>query len=261
VSQQTLHRAWRYLIYIRELGAEPVAYEGGKHRAYAAALEQQYARLSRAAMATDVRAAKARAVGLIKRKGLMRAAGIADPNRISPSTAKLARVSDPAQPKMAEFQEQPAFENAAVVQGPAKPTKSEIWNCRRKIRHQNYLTAIWHASRLEGPDVQIFPCRACGYAHVGHAPDSDQVRRYRKLRRRMRTIAQRIAELEREHRQLERERLSVSDELRQLGSASEGVWAREPPDPNLSPERRRIRGFKWQVLIDFVRRGLRHTAQ
>lgn len=74
MSQQTLHRAWRYLIYIRELGAEPVAYEGGKHRTYAAALEQQYARLSRAAMATDVRAAKARAVGLIKRKGLMRAA-------------------------------------------------------------------------------------------------------------------------------------------------------------------------------------------
>jgi hypothetical protein len=86
VNQKSLHRAWRYIIYIRELGGEPISYQHRNHRAYAAELEHQYTRLCRAATAIEVKTAKARAIGLIRRKGLMRAAGLQDPTQIAPLT-------------------------------------------------------------------------------------------------------------------------------------------------------------------------------
>ncbi len=34
--------------------------------------------------------------------------------------------------------------------------------CRRKSRHENYLTALHHAIQLDKSDMAIYPCGFCG---------------------------------------------------------------------------------------------------
>jgi hypothetical protein len=257
VNQETIHSAWRYLIYIRELGAEPIVYAHRNHRAYAAALQHQYIRLSRAATRTEIKAAKARAAGLMKRKGLMRAAGIERPDQISPSLTIPVPLVASAQPVVGETFEHTEPEHAAPVEEPAKPGKAELWNCRRKIRHRNYLTAMLHATRVPGPDVRAYPCAVCNGIHVGHDSDAEATRRYRKLLHRLRTIDQRMAELDKERRRLESERRSLSEDLREISSVSDG-----PAMPQLADLIRlfqRLAGA-WQTLLLAMPPGFRRRS-
>lgn len=63
----------------------------------------------------------------------------------------------------------------------------DVWNCKRKLRHVEYLSALLHASRLGDPDLDVYPCPVCAGLHVGHDPD--------RLKRR--TLAKELASIER----------------------------------------------------------------
>lgn len=185
MNHETVCRAWRYIVHIRELGGEPILYAHGNHRAYAAALQHQYTRLSWQSTRTEIKAAKARAVALIKQKGLMKAAGIASPDQISPLPAVPAQQPGPPKPAVDEVFEPASTEDTAPIEVTVRITKSDAWNCRRKIRHQNSLSAMQHASQLQGHEVSVYGCPVCNGIHVGHDPDGEQTRRYRRLTRRL----------------------------------------------------------------------------
>jgi hypothetical protein len=40
--------------------------------------------------------------------------------------------------------------------------------CKRKFRHENYLTALHHAMQLSKNDIVIYPCGICNGLHLGH---------------------------------------------------------------------------------------------
>jgi hypothetical protein len=40
--------------------------------------------------------------------------------------------------------------------------------CRRKLRHENYLSAMHHAMQLSQEDIVIYPCGICNGLHLGH---------------------------------------------------------------------------------------------
>lgn len=63
---------------------------------------------------------------------------------------------------------------------------SEYVQCRRKKRHTDYLSALKHASQLDGNhSVVIYPCQYCaGGLHVGH-----QSRKLKRKARRRRSIS------------------------------------------------------------------------
>lgn len=48
-------------------------------------------------------------------------------------------------------------------------SSSEFFQCRRKRRHIDYLSALKHAATLDRGDiVVVYPCKHCGGLHVGH---------------------------------------------------------------------------------------------
>jgi hypothetical protein len=62
-------------------------------------------------------------------------------------------------------------------------------NCRRKIRHENYWTALLHAATIsDNATVVIYPCPICLGIHCGHGNDPAS-RLIRKLARTERKIA------------------------------------------------------------------------
>ena len=82
-------------------------------------------------------------------------------------------------------------------------------NCRRKLCHPDYLSALLHARRLRpDDDIVIYPCRICCRLHVGHAskmsskqPISPEKKKAR-LRRKITQAQQRLAQLQRSLKQL-----------------------------------------------------------
>lgn len=46
---------------------------------------------------------------------------------------------------------------------------SRQWNCLRKLRHTNYLSAIQHAAHLpNNENISIYSCPTCGAWHLGN---------------------------------------------------------------------------------------------
>ena len=81
-------------------------------------------------------------------------------------------------------------------------------NCRRKLRHSHYLSALLHARKLrQDENLTIYPCPFCQYLHVGHArmmskrltaPEKKKAR----LRRKIAQVQQQLAQLHRNLKQL-----------------------------------------------------------
>jgi hypothetical protein len=40
--------------------------------------------------------------------------------------------------------------------------------CRRKLCHTDYLSALWQARRLAEENISIYPCNVCNGLHLGH---------------------------------------------------------------------------------------------
>jgi hypothetical protein len=76
-------------------------------------------------------------------------------------------------------------------------SRREVWNCRRKLRHTNFLTALMHARLLQDDDLRIYPCSVCQGLHVGHDPER-RARERRQIILELRSLERRLQELERE---------------------------------------------------------------
>jgi hypothetical protein len=92
-------------------------------------------------------------------------------------------------------------------------------NCRCKIRHPHYLTALLHARRLRQDDnLVIYPCCLCRHLHVGHS---------RKMKRRRPLVY--ATPWERKKVRLERKIARVQQQLTQLQLNLKQLLASPPP--------------------------------
>jgi hypothetical protein len=83
--------------------------------------------------------------------------------------------------------------------GPASEVSlRDLSNCRRKLRHTNFLTALMHADRLGDDDLRIYPCSMCQGLYVGHDLER-RARERRRIIRKLRSLECLLQELEREH--------------------------------------------------------------
>ena len=77
------------------------------------------------------------------------------------------------------------------------------WNCRRKLCHLDYLSALMHARRLNHDGLVIYPCRICHHLHLGHMkqPTPQQKKRAR-LERKIAEVRRQLAQLRRNLQEL-----------------------------------------------------------
>lgn len=74
----------------------------------------------------------------------------------------------------------------------------ERWNCRRKLCHPHYLSALLHARKLGDDNLLIYPCRICHCLHIGHMKQHTphQMKKL-QLERRIFQARQQLAQLRR----------------------------------------------------------------
>jgi len=72
------------------------------------------------------------------------------------------------------------------------------WNCRRKLCHPDYLSALIHARRLQDDALIIYPCRICHHLHIGHMkpPLTPHQKKKLRLERRIAEVRQQLARLQ-----------------------------------------------------------------
>jgi hypothetical protein len=141
--------ALRFAVYIRGLGGEPLPFAHTDYRAYTVALQRQYDNLRLALDPTVVKEARAAGRILIRRQSLAVAAG----NSIS-AIPSIAHCTDYQQNpshavsllKTASAQRRGESSMVEAEAGNLPKTQrqsaKDAWNCRRKIRHSDYLSAI-----------------------------------------------------------------------------------------------------------------------
>lgn len=146
--------------------------KGLTDRNYATVLQQQYEGLLSALSPEQARNGRVRARDLISRTGLKRAAeqsievAVAGLHETGPVTGPAVPVPTP---DAVATPSGPDDENDTinVRLGEKQPiTRDDIWNCRRKLRHYNFLTAIQHASQLGMPGIQVYPCSVSAAHHM-----------------------------------------------------------------------------------------------
>jgi hypothetical protein len=183
--------AWRLSLYIHALGGVPSIYTGQPLPKYAAELQQQYRRLREELGPEASRAARIAGRAAIRKHGLAKAAS--ELVCSGGSTPGNGTVDEPKQ------QDPPkSRQETSNVAGPAsEASPRELSNCRRKLRHTNFLTALMHAARLGDYDLRIYPCPLCQGLHVGHDP-APRARERRRIIRELRSLERLLQKLERE---------------------------------------------------------------
>jgi hypothetical protein len=70
-------------------------------------------------------------------------------------------------------------------------------NCRRKLCHPHYLSALLHARRLQDDTLLIYPCRFCHYLHIGHMkpPLTPHQKKKLRLERKICQVRKQLAQL------------------------------------------------------------------
>jgi len=210
---KNLRSALRFAACIRAMGGQPLPIEHRNLRQWALDLQRQHERL-RQGMAPEVaRAAKVAARALIRQKGYQRAAEEAVPPLASNSPAN--EVS--AYPGGLDHESATTSDKDVGVLSSKerRAMKRDEILCRRKIRHSNLWSALRHAREI-GHGAHTYQCWICGGIHVGHHPDSERTREYRRVRRRLQAIGNRLVALEREREALISERSQL---MRDLGKA------------------------------------------
>ena len=182
--------ALRFAVYIRGLGGEPLPFAHKDYRAYAAALHRQYNKLRLAFNPTVVKEARAAGRLRIRRQSLVLAAGNSLPgipsiahasdDQHNPSHALSLLKTARAQLRRASSMGEVEAENLPKTQ---RQSAKDAWNCRRKIRHSDYLSAIRHASRLQQQELNIYPRY---FFWSGSGPGSLRLRIFRAWMKRSR---------------------------------------------------------------------------
>jgi hypothetical protein len=188
---------WRLSLYINALGGTPIPSTGQPLPTYAEELQRQYQRLREERRPEVSRAARIVGRTAIRKHGLRAAASkLACPGRSD---------LEDHRGTIDELKQQDSLESrqeTSNVAGPASEvSRRDLLNCRRKLRHTNFLTALMHAARLDDDDLRVYPCGVCKGLHVGHDPG-------RRARERRRTIHE-LQSLERRLQELERERVRL----------------------------------------------------
>ena len=71
------------------------------------------------------------------------------------------------------------------------------WNCRRKLCHPHYLSALLHARKLSDDNLVIYPCRF-GHLHIGHMKQrTPHQKKKARLERKIFQTRQQLAQLRR----------------------------------------------------------------
>lgn len=204
--------AMRLAVYIREIGAEPVALRGKDYRGWERNLQRQYQQLRETLGRDAGQAARVRGRGIIRNRGLSGAAADLQPVAMRPGRKTIAGPEDtidetPAQRAAAETAEGTAISARFDV----SPNPSV---CKRKYRHVNFLSAILHAQRIDSPGLDVYPCELCGGLHVGHNPNNPETQRTRFIRKRLRSIDRQLAAMDRQASELRREWHALQAEKR-----------------------------------------------
>jgi hypothetical protein len=100
------------------------------------------------------------------------------------------------------------------------PTATERWNCNRKLKHTNYLSALQHAIQLDDSNLRIYPCSVCFGLHVGH---DSVATRLKITERELTDIDARLAELKTECEQLNRRQVALFDRRERLRTLKVGL--------------------------------------
>jgi hypothetical protein len=182
---------WRLTLYIKALGGIPNHHTGQHLPTYVAELQRQYQRLREELGPEACRASRIAVRAAIRKYGLARAAS----EFACSDRPNLDNVRGP----VAEQKQQNSPSRPLVAMNLAEPasvtSRRELSNCRRKLRHTNFLSALLHASQLRDDDLLIYPCPLCDGLHVGHDPER-KLRRYRKIVAELRSLQRRLQELE-----------------------------------------------------------------
>jgi hypothetical protein len=187
------------------MGAVPTGYRGQPLSAYAAELQQQYQALRHEL------GPEASAVARVAGRKLIRTKGFAEiQTRLE--TAGLLSLGNRKSDGGAHENASPA---ARAVPSPAvneRVVRKATFNCRRKFRHVDFLSALLHARRLEDQHLNIYPCPICFGLHVGHRQDAE-VRSRRSIIKQLGSLDRRIHKLERDYAGLLERRNKLAADL------------------------------------------------
>jgi hypothetical protein len=201
------HAMW-LTVYLRMAGVTPLPYKHQTEHLYVADLQRQLSYVRRNLGENEWHRLQHSARQLVRTSSLET---VAAGGRLSGGDSKDG-------PQGAN-QSKPT-PSSSTAQCPV-PTASEKWNCRRKLRHPDYLSALRHAGNLGEPDLRIYPCSVCLGLHIGHDPDAT---RLKGVERNLDDIEFRLAVLEVERKQLNRHRdllLERQEQLRERKRAKE----------------------------------------
>ena len=203
----------RLIAYIRAVGAEPLPFSHPTFRAYRADLQRQY-EMIRSGM-DDEAGRQARLMGraLVRLKTLQGAAGDMVPITLSPADKRTGsrridfndfelHVHIPSHPVAPEFNLAPR----------------DVRNCKRKLRHVDFLSALRHAVRLGDSDLHVYPCPVCFGLHVGHDPDRIKLR---AVAEELALIEERLAALKLEDHQFQQRKTALLRVQKLLSEADE----------------------------------------
>lgn len=205
-SNAKRHVMW-LTIYLRMAGVHPLPFRHRTQHMYVAVLQRQLSLVRKNVGEEKWQQLRRDARGLVRSSSLET---VATGNHPLGSPANVCRQeADESSHKTGPMSEHSA------------PTASEKWNCRRKLKHADYLSALRHADHLADPDLRIYPCSVCLGLHVGHDPVAT---RLKGVGRDLADVESRLAALEVERKELERRRailLERQEKLRAKKSAAE----------------------------------------
>jgi hypothetical protein len=172
--------AMRLALYIKAFGDTPLPLEHRSYRNYAAALGQQYQELRVRHGSEPANKARVTARAAIRKRTLRVAAeGLVpdipptQPKARSKKETKTRFTIPKPKPTMSDSPLQRTEFTLSQAIEAVGPNRKDLWNCRRKLSHCDYLSALLHARRL--PDrsgkfmLNIYPCVVCGGLHVGRS--------------------------------------------------------------------------------------------
>ena len=174
--------ALRLAIYIRMLGKSPVVSETNDWGVRATELRKQYESARGSTEAEKGRQGRIAGRGLIRKYGLVGAAQILLPEIFrNVSACDDLPFADRCRPDSKRY------------------TSKETWNCRRKLKHVDLLSALRHAEALGDPEMVVYACMICGALHVGHHPLRAKID---KITSKLRMIAEDLSLLNRRRAEL-----------------------------------------------------------
>jgi hypothetical protein len=191
-GKKARREAMRLVAYIRALGREPLPFNHQSVTAYRADLQRQYQAIRYGMDDETGREARLKGRALVRLRTLEGAAGDAVPANVPPPKNPSVGIE-----RISQSQPQTPTSPDSGISG---RTLRDVRNCKRKLRHAHFLSALHHAARLGDVDLHIYPCPVCSGLHVGH--DRNRMR-VKDIERELETIEERLIRLQSEGERLQ----------------------------------------------------------